>query len=141
MNNPFQLPGTFLKGNLHTHTTNSDGELAPQEAADLYRENGDAFLAITDHGHLTATDEISADGLTLLPGMELHPRAQLRAVTVLLPKVVRLLASHRLLDTDLIPHRLVLRPDLECQHAALSPTRHQGLPPSRAIQRPDLQVL
>lgn len=72
MTNPFQLPGRFLKGNLHTHTTNSDGRLTPQEMVDLYQDNGYDFLAITDHNHLTPPDSLRTGGLTLLPGMELH---------------------------------------------------------------------
>ncbi len=70
---PFKLPGDFLKGNLHTHTTTSDGQLSPQAAVDLYRTNGYDFLAITDHRALTRTDNLKTDGLTMLPGMELHP--------------------------------------------------------------------
>jgi hypothetical protein len=70
--NPFTLPGTFLKGNLHTHTTQSDGRLSPQEAVDLYRANGYAFLALTDHRTLTRTDHLDTAGIVMLPGMELH---------------------------------------------------------------------
>jgi len=39
----------WYKGNLHTHTTLSDGRIAPEEVADLYREKGYDFMAITDH--------------------------------------------------------------------------------------------
>jgi len=42
--NPFSSPGIWYKGNLHTHTTQSDGGLAPEEAADLYRKAGYDFL-------------------------------------------------------------------------------------------------
>jgi len=73
VHNPFELPGRFLKGNLHLHTTNSDGKLTPQEAVDHYREAGYDFLAITDHRHLTPTEGLNAAGIVLLPGMELHP--------------------------------------------------------------------
>jgi hypothetical protein len=72
MVNPFTLPGSFLRGNLHTHTTVSDGELTPQESVDLYRRNGYDFLAITDHNRLVVPSTVKADGITLLPGMELH---------------------------------------------------------------------
>ncbi|NPV90838.1 MAG: PHP domain-containing protein [Firmicutes bacterium] len=41
-----------LKGQLHIHTTFSDGRLTPQEAADLYSALGFDFIAITDHDHL-----------------------------------------------------------------------------------------
>ncbi|MBM3472111.1 MAG: PHP domain-containing protein [Armatimonadetes bacterium] len=73
MHNPFELPGSFLKGNLHTHTTNSDGKLTPQQAVDLYREAGYDFLALTDHGRMTPFADLDTDGLVMLPGMELHP--------------------------------------------------------------------
>ena len=35
--------------NLHTHTTESDGKLAPAEVIDLYKDLGYHILAITDH--------------------------------------------------------------------------------------------
>lgn len=42
----------ILKGQLHTHTTFSDGALTPQEVADVYAALGFDFLAFTDHDHL-----------------------------------------------------------------------------------------
>ncbi len=42
----------MLKGQLHTHTTCSDGNLTPQEVADVYADMGFDFLAFTDHDHL-----------------------------------------------------------------------------------------
>jgi hypothetical protein len=39
----------LLKGNLHTHTTFSDGRLPVDEVVARYRELGYDFLAITDH--------------------------------------------------------------------------------------------
>jgi hypothetical protein len=42
----------MLKGQLHTHTTSSDGTLTPQEVADVYASLGFDFLAFTDHDHL-----------------------------------------------------------------------------------------
>ncbi len=72
MHNPLDAPGRWFKGNLHTHSTNSDGELSPQELVDLYADAGYDFLAITDHGKLTPTDDLDPRGLLLLPGSELH---------------------------------------------------------------------
>ena len=40
---------TWYKGNLHMHTTMSDGVLEPEEAVNLYRKAGYDFVAITDH--------------------------------------------------------------------------------------------
>lgn len=40
---------TWYKGNLHTHTTNSDGAYAPEKTIALYKSKGYDFLALTDH--------------------------------------------------------------------------------------------
>ncbi len=58
----------WYKGNLHTHTTDSDGKRTPVEAMALYRENGYDFLALTDHWRVSLPEE--ADGLLLLGGCE-----------------------------------------------------------------------
>ncbi|HHV60305.1 MAG TPA: CehA/McbA family metallohydrolase [Clostridiaceae bacterium] len=39
----------WYKGNLHTHTTRSDGKLSPERVARLYKEAGYDFFAFTDH--------------------------------------------------------------------------------------------
>lgn len=44
---------TFQKGNIHTHTTWSDGDHPPQDVYTWYRDRGYNFLAITDHNTLT----------------------------------------------------------------------------------------
>ncbi|HVU14003.1 MAG TPA: hypothetical protein VHD90_22145, partial [Phototrophicaceae bacterium] len=46
---PFDKPGRFYRGNLHTHSTRSDGRLSPELVCRFYREAGYDFLAITDH--------------------------------------------------------------------------------------------
>ena len=38
----------WFKGNLHMHTTESDGALTPAEAAALYTENGYDFACSED---------------------------------------------------------------------------------------------
>jgi len=47
--NPYAGTGQWYKGNIHTHTTESDGELTPNKAALLYESKGYSFLGITDH--------------------------------------------------------------------------------------------
>lgn len=39
----------WLKGNLHAHTTASDGQKSIEECIQIYKEHGYDFLAITDH--------------------------------------------------------------------------------------------
>ena len=41
------------KGNLHTHTTQSDGALAPSAMIDEYSSRGFGILALTDHNTVT----------------------------------------------------------------------------------------
>lgn len=42
-------PVPFLKGNFHTHSYWSDGNMYPEEVARWYRDHGYQFLAMTDH--------------------------------------------------------------------------------------------
>ena len=66
----FREDGAWRKGNLHTHTTNSDGQKSVEESAALYKAAGYDFLAITDHHKCYMGGE--QDGLLLLSGVELH---------------------------------------------------------------------
>lgn len=43
----------WYRGNLHTHTTVSDGRYTPEEAIALYQRMGYDFLALTDHWKLS----------------------------------------------------------------------------------------
>ena len=72
MVNPFEQPGEWLKGNLHCHSNQSDGQPSPQQIVDIYAEAGYDFLAITDHNRLTDVSELDNKGLTLIPGSELN---------------------------------------------------------------------
>jgi len=69
----FTAEGRWYRGNLHLHTTHSDGRLSPAEAVQMYRRRGYDFLAITDHWHLTDPDELEAgDDFLLVPGEEIN---------------------------------------------------------------------
>ena len=43
----------FQKGNVHTHTTLSDGGSSPEQTIAWYRSHGYQFLALTDHNQLS----------------------------------------------------------------------------------------
>src|SRR5499426_4325318 len=67
----------LLKGNLHAHTTFSDGRRPIDEVIARYRDLGYDFLAITDHEDRIFEDywfNIPAgdDRLLILPGVELN---------------------------------------------------------------------
>lgn len=58
----------WYKGNLHTHTSVSDGQRDPEEVISLYKSKDYDFLALTDHWRLSETR--MDDGLLLLSGVE-----------------------------------------------------------------------
>jgi hypothetical protein len=51
----------WLKGNLHTHTTNSDGDESPEHVAEWYHEHGYDWLCLSDHNHLTILEGSDAE--------------------------------------------------------------------------------
>src|SRR4029453_6480782 len=57
---PAASPVRWYKGNLHTHTLNSDGDSTPDEVVTWYREHGYQFLVLTDHNYLTNVDGLNA---------------------------------------------------------------------------------
>ena len=63
--------GTYKKGNLHTHTTWSDGMHSPAETAKHYRSKGYDFLALTDHWVYGIHPELNRDDFLVFPGTEL----------------------------------------------------------------------
>ncbi len=70
--NPFAVQGEWFRGNLHTHTTASDGEYSPQGTVDHYARNGYDFLAISDHNRLVDPGELDGRGMALLPAVEIN---------------------------------------------------------------------
>ncbi len=50
-------PLQWFKGNLHTHTTHSDGDTQPEGVIRWYRDQGYDFLSITDHNFLLKTED------------------------------------------------------------------------------------
>lgn len=70
---PFSLAGRWFKGNVHTHTNQSDGLFTPQQAAAWYHRRGYDFVAITDHWVLTpGTTSQFGDDFIAITGTELH---------------------------------------------------------------------
>ena len=61
----------WLKGNLHAHTTESDGRRPPQEVVDDYAARGYDFLMISDHDKLVPPSSVNARGMVLIPGNEI----------------------------------------------------------------------
>ena len=73
--NPYTEPGApWLRGNLHAHTTNSDGARSPQALVTAYAEAGYDFLMLSDHDFHTRVDGLDTKGMVLIPGIEVTDR-------------------------------------------------------------------
>lgn len=74
----FDRPGRHYRGNLHTHSTRSDGRHPPERVCRIYRDAGYDFLALTDHFlpaygfPITDTHHLRCDTFTTLLGAEVH---------------------------------------------------------------------
>ena len=80
---PFSLPGRFWRGNLHTHSTLSDGALEPPQVIEAYKNAGYDFMMLSDHfiGHynwpIADTRNLRSNTFTTIIGSELHaPQTQ-----------------------------------------------------------------
>src|SRR2546425_8127200 len=83
-NLPFAKPGRFYRGNIHTHSTRSDGRTKPAEVIAAYRDHDYDFLALTDHFlenygfPIVDTREFRSETFTTILGAELHaPRTEI----------------------------------------------------------------
>lgn len=72
--NPFEMPGRWLKGNLHTHTTRSDGAVGVDDRIAAYRDAGYDFIALTDHCIVSNDAAKSTDEFLVIDGVECHAR-------------------------------------------------------------------
>ncbi|MCL2647510.1 MAG: CehA/McbA family metallohydrolase [Phycisphaerales bacterium] len=72
LQNPYvRRPNTsyrWLKGNLHAHSTRSDGTRSPQKVLDLYAALGHDFAALSDHDILSDYTGLNPHHMILLPG-------------------------------------------------------------------------
>jgi len=74
----FDGPGRFLKGNLHTHSTLSDGKRSAEAVCATYAAAGYDFLALTDHFlaeydfPIADTRRFRRSHFTTLLGAEVH---------------------------------------------------------------------
>lgn len=75
---PFDRPGRFHRGNLHTHSTRSDGRHPPETVCAIYRDAGYDFIALTDHFlptydfPITDTRACRTERFTTIHGAEMH---------------------------------------------------------------------
>ena len=70
--NPFLVHGPWYRGNLHMHSTNSDGLKSPADAVAWYRDAGYDFVALSDHHVVSDTTAYAQPGFVTIPGIEMH---------------------------------------------------------------------
>ncbi|MCS6830043.1 MAG: CehA/McbA family metallohydrolase [bacterium] len=81
--NPYaQRYSLWLKGNLHTHTTLSDGELSPDDTLDVFLRRGYDFVALTDHDVIATADEARYPQILVFPGVEHSAQQHILRVNV-----------------------------------------------------------
>lgn len=66
-----------FRGDLHIHTSVSDGGESPEKVAAVYRKSGRDFIAITDHNIFNTSNEVKeklkfADEFQIIQGEEVH---------------------------------------------------------------------
>lgn len=67
----FPIDCHWYKGNLHSHTINSDGKLTPEQAVRKYHEHGYQFLCLSEHDLYTDyRSQLNQDDFIILPGLE-----------------------------------------------------------------------
>ena len=67
----FSKEGGWHRGNLHSHTTASDGMLSPSQAVKRYRKRGYSFICISDHDFFTDYRlEFNKKDFKIIPGFE-----------------------------------------------------------------------
>lgn len=66
--NPYAPGGTQYKGQIHFHSTGSDGLDAPAVIVQRYVDLGYDFVSLTDHNVITADPEVA--GVLFIPGCE-----------------------------------------------------------------------
>lgn len=77
----FTAPGQFWRGNIHTHSTRSDGRLDAEEVCRRYREAGYDFLCLSDHFQprygfpIADTTPFRTNSFTTILGAEIHAPA------------------------------------------------------------------
>ena len=70
--NPFAGSGQWYRGNVHSHTTNSDGVFSVAELAACYAHHSYHFLFVTDHNVVADVSESRSPEILVMPGSEIR---------------------------------------------------------------------
>lgn len=109
--------GTWLNGNLHSHTDRSDGKRPLQEVVADYRDRGHGFLMISDHDTFTSADDLAgldAGDMLLIPGNEIsangHHMLHVNAASKITPRRPRQLVLNEIMQ-DIPSFAVVCHPN------------------------------
>ncbi len=72
----------WYKGNIHTHTTESDGDADPDLVTRWYRDHGYDFLVLSDHNHRTILEHEIENGPLMIPGEEVTSMIQFGLIPI-----------------------------------------------------------
>lgn len=59
------------KGNLHAHTTRSDGKHTPEQLVNVYKDNGYDFVSFSDHRYFSDTHDFDQDDFIIINAYEM----------------------------------------------------------------------
>ena len=90
----------WYKGNIHSHTTKSDGDDTPDSVVKWYRKHDYDFLVLSDHNHLTLLDYSKGKRHfkrpLMIPGEEVS--ANIEIDNQLIPLHINAIGIHRLIE-------------------------------------------
>jgi hypothetical protein len=72
----------WYKGNIHTHTTKSDGDADPEVVVKWFMEHDYDFLVLSDHNHRTILEHEVEGGPLMIPGEEVSARIQTGSIPI-----------------------------------------------------------
>jgi len=93
----------WLKGNTHTHTTNSDGDTPPEQVAQWYKRHKYDWLVLSDHNVFTDPRTLASlmdSTFLLIPGEEVTTAFKSAQVHVNALDITRVIAAPK--DTSLL---------------------------------------
>ncbi len=71
LQNPYQVPGRWYKGEFHIHTTNSDGSFSPEKTVAAYVKKGFKVIGVSDHYFVTQVPQSKFPGVLFIPTAEI----------------------------------------------------------------------
>jgi hypothetical protein len=88
----------WYKGQIHTHTTNSDGDLTLAQLVKTYRDRNYQFLVVTDHNFITPAEPLSSNNFLVFNGEEVTANEHWGALDLKTVIVPNYLSQQQIID-------------------------------------------